>query len=206
MLCLTATTGVFAIWKFAEGAESVETPKDVILGNFEYTAEEILPGGDQNDGPIEIGQNHHVLIDLVLNEDQKGYGLNINDNVLIHQYLKRQPVIYSNQKVSGGNLKFILDPQKNTHGLYYAVEYVSDTLYHCYTFSTNELTTAAGTANEIVVFRTNLEKTDVWRTTTSVQGFSQVKSLRDLDISADPQSIPYTIDVSTFHIRHTEHT
>lgn len=99
---------------------------------FEYPPEEILPGGEMEDA--ELGESHFALIDLILNERDKGYGLNYSNNVVLHRYLKNQPVVYSNQKVSGGNLKFILDPKNNTHGLYYCIEKVSDTEYYIYLF------------------------------------------------------------------------
>ena len=167
------------------------------LSLFEYTAEEILPGGELEEAPL--GENHFALIDRILNEKDKSYGLNINNNVLLHTYLRRQKVVYSNQKVSGGNLKFILDPKNNTHGLYYCLEKVSDTEYYAYTFSTNELSTASGSSIEIVAYRTTLLKTDKWRPTTSYQGYAKTKSLRDLGESADPNTIGYSIDVSTWH-------
>lgn len=145
-----------------------------------------------------LGGNHYVLVDLVLNESNKGYGLNISNNVVLHKYLKQQPVVYSNQKVSGGNLKFILDPQNNTHGLYYCVEKVTDTEYYCYTFSTDALATAAGSDVMIPAFRTTLVKTDYWRAAVSYLGNVKTASLSSLGVSADSQAIKYSIDVSTW--------
>ena len=135
---------------------------------------------------------------LILEESDKGYGLNISNNVLIHQYLKNHDVIYSNQKTSGGNLKFILDPQNNTHGLYYCIEKVSNTEYYCYTFSTDELSTAGGTSVEIPAYRTTLLKTNKWEATTTYFGYAKTKSLRDLGESASSHSIAYSIDVTTW--------
>ena len=40
---------------------------------FEYPPEQILPGGDTQEAPL--GQNHLALIELILNERDKGYGL-----------------------------------------------------------------------------------------------------------------------------------
>jgi len=60
----------------------------------------------------ELNENHLRLLDLVLNESDSGYGLNYSNTVLLHKYLKLQSVVYSNQKTSGGHLKFILDPLK----------------------------------------------------------------------------------------------
>ena len=192
-------TGVYAVWTFSEGAmTSNNESMNMNISVFEYKPEEILPGGDSE--KPEIGQNHLILIDLVLNEDSKGYGLNINDNVLIHQYLKRESVIYCNQKVSGGNLKFILDAKTNTHKMYYCVEKVSDVIYYAYTFSTDEMQAAIGLDKEITVYRTTLEKKDEWVGTVSYYGYAKVKSLDDLGQSASSNTIPYSIDVSTWHM------
>ena len=168
--------------------------------DFEFAPEQLLPGGEVEDA--ELGESHFKLIDLVLNEDDKGYGLNINNNVLIHQYLRNNKVVYSNQKISGGNLKHILDPANNTHGLYYCIEKISDTEYYCYTFETDDLELNGGTNGEIVAYRTLLVKTDIWRATTSAYGYATVRHLTYFGPSADPKAIPYSIDVTTWHTRH----
>ncbi len=198
LVLLMSVGGVYAAWIYAGlPAASVDQNVDVSILEFDYPPEEVLPGGGNEQAPI--GENHLSLIDLILNENDKGYGLNINNNVVLHQYLRRQPVVYSNQKVSGGNLKFILDPQNNTHGLYYCLEKVTDTLYYAYTFSTDALSTASGTDVEIIAYRTDLVKTDIWRATVSHMGHAKTKSLQNLGVSADPNAIRYSIDVSTWY-------
>ena len=191
--------GVYATWKYGGGpSQPAEHIMGLSLAVFEYPPEEILPGGGMEEAVL--GEDHYGLIDLILNEREKGYGLNISNNVVLHRYLRNQNVVYSNQKVSGGNLKFILDPKNNTHGLYYCLEKVSDTEYYAYTFSTDALSTASGSSAEIVAYRTTLLKTDKWRATTSYLGYAQTKSLSDLGESADPNTIRYSIDVSTWHV------
>jgi len=188
----------YASWQYAElpfPSEYTTVVHSVEM--FYYPPEQVLPGGGETEAPL--GENHFTVVDRILNEDQKQYGLNINDNVLLHAYLRIQPIVYSNQKVSGGNLKFILDPKTSTHGLYYCIEKKSDTLYYCYTFSASALEAAAGTHDEIQVFRTHLNKTDEWRATTSYIGYAKTIPLYNLGISADPQSIAFSIDVSTWH-------
>ena len=137
-LIIITVGGVYATWKYAGLApQSVQQNVNVSLSVFDYPPEQILPGGDTETAPL--GEDHFKLIELILWEDDKDYGLNINKNAVIHQYLKSHKVVYSNQKISGGNMKFILDSRNNTHGLYYCVEKVSDTLYYCYTFDVNAL-------------------------------------------------------------------
>ena len=199
LILVISIGGVYATWKYAEfSAEDAEQNVNISISVFDYPPEQILPGG--NTEQAKLGENHLKTIDLVLNESKKGYGLNINNNVLIHQYLKTHKVIYSNQKVSGGNLKFILDPQNNTQGLYYCVEKISDTLYYCYTFDINSLATYGGTDEYITVYRTSLVKTDKWRATTSYLGIAKTVRLSNLGVSADSQSLSYSIDVTTWRL------
>ena len=110
MLAVILTVGgVYATWTYSLDYSELDTEEiGITLSVFDYPPEEILPGGEMEDA--ELGGDHFALIDIILNEKDKSYGLNINNNVLLHQYLRKQKVVYSNQKVSGGNLKFILDP------------------------------------------------------------------------------------------------
>lgn len=199
LLILFSIGGVYAVWVYAElpAAPAEQTIACSILA-FEYPPETILPGGEIEES--ELGENHYYLIDLILNESNKGYGLNYSDNVALHKYLNDDGVVYSNQKISGGNLKFILDPKNDTQGLYYCLEKVSDTEYYAYTFSTNELLNVGGLDMEMVVYRTTLLKTDEWEATTSYMGYAKAKSLNNLGASADPNTIPYSVDMSTWHM------
>ena len=196
ILVLVPVGGVYARWQYADQPFPPEfTNVEIGINTFYFPPEQVLPGGDKE---APLGENHFGLIDRILNEDQKNYGLNISNNVLLHEYLRKQPIVYSNQKTSGGHLKFILDPKTSTHGLYYCIEKISDTLYYCYTFSESALDAASGTHNEIQVYRTHLEKTDKWRATVSYVGYTKNIALRNLGISADSQSLAFSIDVSTW--------
>ena len=195
--------GIYATQEYAELApQSVQQNVNISLSAFDYPPEQILPGGDTETAPL--GENHFKLIELVLWEDDKDYGLNINNNAVIHQYLKSHKVVYSNQKISGGNMKFILDSRHNTHGLYYCVEKVSDTLYYCYTFDVNALSTASGTSEYITVYRTSLVKTDQWKATTTYEGVAQTKRLSELGESPNSHSLPYSIDITTWRLPFTQ--
>lgn len=196
-LALLSSAFVYGAWVYYQDTVPVGYEVYHQMGEFGYAPEEVIPGGEHE---ASLGENHLKLIDLVLNENEKGYGMNMGINVLIHQYLRTKPILYSNQKVSGGHLKHILDPKNNTHGLYYCIEKVSDTLYYCYTFALVDLIAAEGTDREILVYRTLLEKTDIWRATKSYTGYAKVKSLSSLGVSADSQSEAYSIDVSTWHV------
>ena len=188
---------VYGNWIYYLNTSPREKLLPSTLGEFGYAPEEVVPGGEHE---ATLGENHLILIDLVLNENDKGYGLNINSNVLIHQYLKNNKVIYSNQKISGGNLKFILDAQNNTHGLYYCIEKVSATEYYCYTFSVTDLEKYTDTQTEIVAYRTTLLKTDSWQATLSYIGYAKTIPLSSKGISADPKCLDHSIDVNTWHV------
>ncbi|MBR2454308.1 MAG: hypothetical protein IKB35_04830 [Clostridia bacterium] len=198
IIAVISTGGVYATWRFAaDSPHEQQVDVGITLDVFDYKPEEVLPGGELEEAPL--GENHFALIDLILNESNKGYGLNYSPSVLLHEYLEDQRVVFCNQKVSGGNLKFILDTKNNTHGLYYCIEKISDTEYYAYTFSEGELATASGSSVEILAYRTILVKTDKWRATTSYIGHASVKSLREFGVSAASNSIVYSIDVTTWH-------
>ena len=196
-LALLSSAFVYGAWVYYQDTVPVGYGVSHQLGEFGYAPEEVVPGGEHE---ATLGENHLKLIDLILNEKDKGYGMNININVLIHQYLRTKPVLYSNQKISGGHLKHILDPKNNTHRLYYCIEKVSDTLYYCYTFSVDDLIAAENTEQEILAYRTMLEKTDIWRATKSYVGYAKVRALSYLGASADSQSESCSIDISTWHV------
>lgn len=200
LVSLLSVGGVFATWQYSStGPQEQSTDMSVVLNTFDYPPEQILPGGDTEEAPL--GENHLALTQLILHENDKGYGLNINDNVLIHQYLRSHEVVYSNQKISSGNLKFILDVSNNTHGLYYCIQKVSNSLYYCYTFDVNHLSTAGGTDVEILAYRTSLEKiSGEWKATVSYEGYAKTIALTAVGLQADPKALKYSIDVYGWHI------
>ena len=203
LLCLMiifSFGGVYATWQYAE-ASPAPTLKGVgiSISEFNYPPEEILPGGEGNGGEVELGENHLVLVRLIVDEAEKGYNLN-NSNSIIHSLLEMDEQMHSNQKVTGGNLKFVLDAKNNTHKLYYSIEKASDTMYYIYTYTVDELATKGGTDMELTVYRTTVVKTNVWEATDSHLGYAKTVSLSSLGFSAVSQSSNYTIDVSTWHL------
>ena len=190
LFLIASIGGVFATWYFTETpAKSVTDTMGITLSEFVWKPVEILPTES------EIGENHLALIELILNENEKGYGLNYDKKNVLEGYLNRYGVVFSNQKTSGGNLKFVSD---ETNQLYYCVEKVSDTLYYAYTFSYNDLNMAIGTNTAIAAYRTILEKTDKWRAPRSFFGYAQTKSLRDMGAENVSGTLAYSIDVATW--------
>ena len=183
LFVLSSVGGVFATWYYThENATNAQATLSVSLSDFEWKPEEILPTES------EIGENHLALIELILNESNKGYGLNYDNKHVLEGYLDKYGIVFSNQKVSGGNLKFVSD---ETNQLYYCVERISDTVYYAYTFSFSDLNSVKGTATVMPVYRTVLEKTDIWRATRSYFGYAQTKLLRDFGAENTPGTLEY---------------
>jgi len=190
LFVLASVGGVFATWYYTyETAPNAQENLSVSLSDFEWKPEEILPTES------EIGENHLALIELILNESNKGYGLNYDNKHVLEGYLDKYGLVFSNQKVSGGNLKFVSD---ETNQLYYCVEKISDTMYYAYTFSFSDLNSVKGTATVMPVYRTVLEKTDKWRAPKSYFGYAQTKLLRAFGAENTPGTLEYSIDVSTW--------
>lgn len=190
LFVLASVGGVFATWYYTyETAPNAQENLSVSLSDFEWKPEEILPTES------EIGENHLALIELILNESNKGYGLNYDNKHVLEGYLDMYGLVFSNQKVSGGNLKFVSD---ETNQLYYCVEKISDTMYYAYTFSFSDLNSVKGTATVMPVYRTVLEKTDIWRAPRSYFGYAQTKLLRAFGAANTPGTLEYSIDVSTW--------
>lgn len=190
LFVLASVGGVFATWHYTyDTTKNVQADLSVSLSEFEWKPNEILPTES------EIGENHLALIELILNENQKGYGLNYDNKHVLEGYLDKYGLVFSNQKVSGGNLKFVSD---ETNQLYYCVEKISDTMYYAYTFSFSDLNSAKGTSTVMPVYRTVLEKTDIWRAPRSYFGYAQTKLLRAFGAENTPGTLEYSVDVSTW--------
>ncbi len=190
LFVLASVGGVFATWYYTYNtALTAQEDFSVSLLEFEWKPEEILPTES------EIGENHLALIELILNENEKGYGLNYDNKHVLEGYLEKSGLVFSNQKTTGGNLKFVSD---ETNQLYYCVEKINDTMYYAYTFSFSDLNTVKGTANEMPVYRTVLEKTDIWRAPRSYFGYAKTDMLRAFGAENVPGTLAYSIDVSTW--------
>ena len=190
LLILASIGGVFATWCYAQHpVETANEGLNITLSEFVWAPEEILPTQSA------IGENHLALIELILNERDKGYGLNYDSKNVLESYLNKKGIIFSNQKTTGGNLKFVSDETKQ---LYYCIQKISDTLYYAYTFTYSDLNSAKGTNTAIPVYRTLLEKTSTWSATKSYFGYAKTKALAAMGESAVSGALVYSIDVSTW--------
>ena len=84
-LCIASTlvVGLNAQWIYPDLSLSLgdSNGANIILQEFEYTPDEVLPGGDQNDQEVEVGQNHNSLIDRIVNHVD--YGLNATKKPIV---------------------------------------------------------------------------------------------------------------------------
>lgn len=202
MVVLICVTSVFAIstgsilanWYYfpLSEPETVQNQAQPEIGEFYYKPEEVLPGG----GVVpEIGKNHLDLLQLILYENDKGYGLNINKKPVVHNYLNKVgDIIYCDQNVSGGHLKFMLDKNATVNKLFFCITYVSETEYIAYTFSYSEMMSAILYETKIVVYKTTLRKENgVWDDVLSAGGYATVESVSLADCGR-------SIDVDSWHI------
>lgn len=204
MAMVCSIGGVCAEWIYYRNVDPVDIPFSLFLDVFDYKPEEVLPGEDEDGGgtgTVTPGENHLGLLGLVLNEDSN-FGLNLGNKSVIYSNLQSSQVLFCNQNASGKNLKHLLNHEYNTYGLYFCVEKVTDTLFYLYSFSVSDLPDMGGSASEIVVYRTTLEKTDEWRGTVSYVGHAQVKKLTAMGATPlnEKDTSDYSIDITTWHV------
>lgn len=158
-LCIASTlvVGLNAQWIYPDLSLSLgdSNGANIILQEFEYTPDEVLPGGDQNDQEVEVGQNHNSLIDRIVNHVT--YGLNATKKPIVKDLLLEDGLkaVYSNQTVSGGNLKHILIDDASMEALDFAIKYETDTFFTAYTFASKYLTNSQ-VGQTIEVYKTDI--------------------------------------------------
>ena len=171
MLCTTVGS-VYAVWKYTNGlVNNTGDPYaiDTSLSIFDYPPDEVLPDDETH---TELGQNHLTLLEKLLND--KKYGMNHDNKELVIGYVVDDGLIYSEQHVSGGNLKHLLIDGTSAHALLFQVEYVSDTEYLVYTYVNGDAYTY-GIGDEIEVYKTVISKdSGKWVATLSYKGKAEV--------------------------------
>ena len=177
MIFCASISGVFATWIYAgEPADSVQGEIELGINEFDYSPEAILPGGD-NDIQVEVGQNHLWLIENIVNH--VSYGLNATSKPIVRELLEDGAgVVYSNQSVSGGNLKHMLVNDSSMEDLDFAVKYETDTFYTAFTFPSKYLTSSSVGAT-IEAYKTDIfYENGKWIAKTSYFGSVKVARVR----------------------------
>ncbi len=126
LISTTLITSVFASWVYAEySPDDYETNFGLSMVEFVYKPEEVLPGH-------EVGYLDHNHQEVIYNiTDHIKYGLNYQQKPVLTNYLNENGVVYSNQKTTGGNLKFLGDESES---LMWVIKKDTDTVYYIYTF------------------------------------------------------------------------
>lgn len=152
-ICLPS---VNATWTYTkEVGESDYDLGYIGMSEFTYAPEEVLPGDKES---TELHENHMNLLKNIVNHID--YGLNATKKPIVRELLEDGAgVVYSNQNVTGGNLKHMLLGSSDVESLMFCVQYITDTEYHVFSFS------------GIYVKRENVGTyIDVYKTITSYNG------------------------------------
>ena len=164
-----------AEWMYPDMSLTLEKDSNinVDLIEFEYTPEEILPGGDNNE-QVQVGQNHLLLIKNVV--DHVTYGLNATDKPIVRELLEDgATAVYSNQNVSGGNLKHMLINDSSMEALDFAVKYENATFYSTFTFESKWINSNSNIGKEIEVYKTDMiNENGTWVAKRSYKGTAKV--------------------------------
>ena len=188
MLCVVcvSVSGVYATWKYTQNKiEDKQNQISLGVDEFVFTPEEVLPDEEFD----QLGENHVELINNILNEVR--YGLNSTQKDIIHKYLVNVgDIIYCDQKVEGGNLKHLMLDGANVEHLLFLIVKVSDSEYHTYTYTENDIDKAI-LGTRITVYKTVMEKdaNGVWDATRSYVGTAVV---------IDPPNVGEAIDYTTW--------
>ena len=182
MILFASTSGAFATWMFAEEPSlSIQTTQNVVISEFVWEPEEILP-------TVTPGQNFLDLYQSIL-ENDKG-GLNGSKDTLEDAVLKdKDGLVHGEQNVQGGNLKHLFVTQASRE-LNFLVEYVSDTEFLLYIYKEEDAQTGAINATRIQVYKTFLfQENGVWAGTETQVGTALVAylpgtSVRSIDVES----------------------
>lgn len=173
-----STTGVYGIWRYAAGVQSVEDEITAMMGAWDPDV--ILP--DNVDGLS--GTDHNTMIEEILNNSHSG--LNPKPKVLLgamtdskkNPYAKKGLFYSELEKVTGGNLKFLFE--KNIVNIDFLMEtVVSERQYYVYTY----LAPTSDDLNTVIqTYKTLIEKVNgVWVASHSTEGAAPVISLTASD-------------------------
>ena len=197
VVCIVSAlcVGLNAQWLYPDMSLNLnnDTDLNVNLVEFEYTPDEVLPGGD-NQEQVIVGENHLMLIQNVV--DHVTYGLNATDKPIVRELLlEGASVVYSNQKVSGGNLKHMLVSDSSMEKLDFAVKYETDTFFSTYTFESKYLYDTYYVGQTIDVYKTDMVcENGVWIAKRSYKGTAKLALVK-----ADGKQI-MNIDVFSWKI------
>ena len=188
-------TDVYAKWIYYAPLDPLGTSFNLSIEEFHYAPEQILPDNEYSD----LHENHLNTITLVLEHVTYGINADSNKSNVIHDNLSGNgSVLYLNQKINKGNMKFFYDfftGQDESSHVYFCIEKITDTVYYIYTYSRSDLTqNRVGTDERITAYKTVMEKGDdgIWAGVYSLQGTAKVIEVPNYDF------FRYGIDVGSW--------
>ena len=181
-LFLSSFGGIYATWRFAEEpVNNVDKTQNIILSEFTWTPEEILP-------TVTPGQNFLDLYESILNNVKAGLNSS-KDTLEIAVKKSNNHLVHCTQNVQGGNLKHLFITEASRE-LEFIMEYISDTNFNLYIYKEVDTLGAIGTT-QIQVYKTFLLKTNgVWDGEVTQLGYATLQYFPNTNIPA--------IDVSTW--------
>ena len=196
---LLSVGGVSAQWIYLDANANLDISEelDLTLSQYEFAPEEVLP-----DKEAELGQNHYQLVNNIVNHVT--YGLNADGKKSIVKKLLLEDnvgVVYSEQQVSGGNLKKMLVQDSSSDLVQFAVAYQNYDFLIAYTFLDTYLTSSNANSGKIIeVYKTEIiydTTQGKWIATRSYLGTAPVKR-----VTASNKQI-ISIDVTKWVISQT---
>ena len=215
-ITLVSAGGVFAAWLYLSGAHDANESAGVLLQEFEWAPEEVLPD-DEEDKDNQT--SHLVITNELLFNDKIGLIIKstLNDNV------GQKGVLHYVDHVTGGNLAHFQGIIYNSQGgqkLGFALEVIETegsgnkktaTKFYAYTFVRVGQTEGEYIETYRTTYEENTDKSvdsngdgrmDTWKTTVSVRGYAKATMDRDGLASGE-----CTIDLGSWHVASSsEHT
>ena len=180
IMFFTSIGGAFASLYLAEEPSSdVQTSKDVVLSEFVWTPEEILP--------ITPGQNYLDLHESILYNNKNG--LNSSKDALERAIIK-EGLLHNSHNIQGGNLKHLFISEASRE-LEFVLEYVNQNEFHLYMYNKSDVQNGAVGVTKIQVYMSILTKeNDKWYGNEAQFGYAVIQYLPDSNI--------VSIDVDTW--------
>ncbi len=179
------------VFSFAGDDTSNPTLSSILL--FEFADSADWDDGDDNggstggstggDGSVAPGEDYMALILATLSNIKNSYGLNDpNKGSVLENAVKKDGIVYSSNKVSGGHIKHFASEERDTHNLDFMFEFSSETEYILYIWRIAEAThedTVIG-ETEIAVYKQAYHKVgDEWIKSTTLAGRSVTVQTKD---------------------------
>ena len=174
-LAMSTMVGVMASFNYMDKPDEATTNKSLGVAQFEYAPAEVLPDTPED----TVHQSNHlaVIYELLFNSKM---GVNGGGSSLPGQVEDKGLLPYL-EKITGGNLKHLIDVSEGGQNLGFDLEYINDNSFYAYTYYRYGHTHG----ETIVVYRTLIERNtdqnldeddngrmDKWKASVSVKGWA----------------------------------